>query len=43
MEEDNRLLYSNIAHDLKSPMTMIIGYARVLEQEKLSQEKKKNI
>lgn len=41
MEENNRLLYANIAHDLKSPMTMILGYARVLQQEKLSEEKKK--
>lgn len=41
MEENNRLLYSNIAHDLKSPMTMIIGYAKVLQEDNLPEEKKK--
>lgn len=41
MEENNRLLYSNIAHDLKSPMTMVIGYAKVLQEDNLPEEKKK--
>lgn len=27
----NQLLYAGIAHDLKTPMTMIMGYARLLE------------
>ncbi|MCM1119668.1 MAG: HAMP domain-containing histidine kinase [bacterium] len=41
MEENNRLLYSNIAHDLKSPMTMIMGYARVLLQGDAPEGKKR--
>lgn len=33
MEKRNQQLYSGIAHDLKTPMTMIIGYAKLLERE----------
>lgn len=32
MEQRNQQLYAGIAHDLKTPMTMIIGYAKVLEK-----------
>lgn len=32
-EERNLQLYAGIAHDLKTPMTMIMGYARLLEDE----------
>lgn len=40
MVDNNRLLYSNIAHDLKTPMTMIVGYAKILQQNlDISQEK----
>lgn len=43
MEENKNLqLYAGIAHDLKTPMTMIIGYAKVFEQEsEISKEDKK--
>ena len=29
-EEQNRQLYAGIAHDLKTPMTMVMGYAKLL-------------
>lgn len=32
-EQKNQQLYAGIAHDLKTPMTMIMGYAKVLEQD----------
>ncbi len=31
-EEKNRKLYAEIAHDLKTPMTMILGYAKLLSK-----------
>lgn len=31
-DANNQLLYSNIAHDLKTPMTMAMGYAKALER-----------
>lgn len=38
-EQRNQQLYAGIAHDLKTPMTMIKGYAKLLgEQEDLSEE-----
>ena len=40
-EEKNRKLYAEIAHDLKTPMTMILGYAKLLSQGDLSEEEKK--
>lgn len=30
-EQRNRMLYAGIAHDLKTPMTMIIGYAKAVK------------
>lgn len=39
--EKNRKLYAEIAHDLKTPMTMILGYARLLSEGAASQEKQK--
>ena len=30
--EKNRKLYAEIAHDLKTPMTMILGYARLIKE-----------
>ena len=42
LENKNQQLYVGIAHDLKTPMTMIMGYAKVLEQDNdISQEDKK--
>lgn len=31
-EQENRRLYAGIAHDLKTPMTMVLGYAKLLVQ-----------
>ncbi len=40
-EKQNQQLYAGIAHDLKTPMTMILGYAKVLEsKEDISREDK---
>lgn len=39
-EKNNQQLYSNIAHDLKSPMTMVLGYARALERGDVPEDKK---
>ena len=36
-EEKNRKLYAEIAHDLKTPMTMILGYAKLLSQGDVSE------
>jgi len=33
-EQQNQQLYAGIAHDLKTPMTMIMGYAKVLESNR---------
>lgn len=38
--ENNQQLYSAIAHDLKSPMTMILGYAQTLERGTVTDENK---
>lgn len=40
-EEKNRKLYAEIAHDLKTPMTMILGYAKLLSQGEVTQEAQK--
>lgn len=41
-EDRDKQLYTGIAHDLKTPMTMIMGYAKALEeQENLSKKDKK--
>ncbi len=37
--EKNRKLYAEIAHDLKTPMTMIMGYARLISENKEDGEK----
>ena len=40
-EQKNQRLYAGIAHDLKTPMTMIMGYAKILESgDQISQEDK---
>ncbi len=33
VKKRNQQLYAGIAHDLKTPMTMILGYAKLLEKE----------
>lgn len=41
-EHKNQQLYAGIAHDLKTPMTMVLGYAKLLEQNNsISNEEKK--
>ncbi len=41
-EQRNQQLYAGIAHDLKTPMTMIMGYAKTLqEKECLAEEKER--
>lgn len=41
-EQKNQQLYAGITHDLKTPMTMIMGYAKLLEQDGgVSEENKK--
>lgn len=41
-EQRNQQLYAGIAHDLKTPMTMIMGYAKLLEQDvAVTEENKK--
>ena len=41
MAEKNRELYAEIAHDLKTPMTMILGYAKILNEGAVSEDKQK--
>ena len=41
MAEKNRELYAEIAHDLKTPMTMILGYAKILNEGGVSEDKQK--
>ena len=36
--EKNRKLYAEIAHDLKTPMTMILGYARIIKEGNLDEK-----
>lgn len=40
-EQKNQQLYAGIAHDLKTPMTLIMGYAKVLEQDNIVSEENK--
>lgn len=40
-EQKNHQLYAGIAHDLKTPMTIIMGYAKVLEQNHIVPEEHK--
>lgn len=40
--QKNQQLYAGIAHDLKTPMTMILGYAKVLVQNHDISEEDKN-
>lgn len=40
--QNNQQLYAGIAHDLKTPLTMVLGYAKLLEQNNiLSDEDRK--
>ena len=40
--EREKLLYAGIAHDLKTPMTMIIGYAKLLQNKRDITEEERN-
>ena len=39
--EKNRELYAEIAHDLKTPMTMVLGYAKLLSNDNIPEDKRK--
>lgn len=39
-EQSNQQLYASIAHDLKTPMTMIIGYAEALCQKETKEKER---
>ncbi|SEM30818.1 Signal transduction histidine kinase [Butyrivibrio sp. ob235] len=39
-EEQNRQLYAGIAHDLKTPMTMVMGYARLLKEKDIPEDER---
>ncbi|MCB2300817.1 sensor histidine kinase [Clostridium tagluense] len=36
-------LFANIAHDLKSPMTVVIGLSRALEEDVITEDQKKQV
>lgn len=40
-EEQNRQLYAGIAHDLRTPMTMVLGYAKLLKKEEIPDDERK--
>lgn len=41
--EERNLLYSNIIHDLKTPMTSILGFASALKDNKVEEEEKEQV
>lgn len=41
--KENNLMYAAVAHDLKTPMTSIRGFAKALEEDKIPDEEKKEI
>lgn len=41
--KENNLMYAAIAHDLKTPLTSIQGFAKALEEDKIPEEEKKEI
>ena len=41
--KENNLMYAAVAHDLKTPMTSIQGFAKALEEDKIPEEEKKEI
>lgn len=40
-EHKNQQLYAGIAHDLKTPMTIVLGYAKLLERSNVSDDARK--
>ena len=43
-EESIRKMLSNISHDLKTPLTVILGYAEMLAmEEKINDEERKEL
>lgn len=40
-QQEKAILFANIAHDLKTPMTTITGYAKALERELVEEKKQK--
>ena len=41
--KENNLMYAAVAHDLKTPLTSIGGFAQALEDDKIPEEEKKEI
>lgn len=41
--KENNLMYAAVAHDLKTPLTSIGGFAKALEDDKVPEEEKKEI
>ena len=41
--KENNLMYAAVAHDLKTPLTSIQGFAKALEEDKIPEEEKKEI
>ena len=41
--KENNLMYAAVAHDLKTPLTSISGFAKALEEDKVPEEEKKEI
>ncbi len=37
--EERNMIFTNIAHDLKTPITSILGFSRALKEKKMEQEK----
>lgn len=40
-EEDNKRMISNISHDLRTPLTSLLGYVEFIKDSKLSNDEKK--
>ena len=41
--KERNMLFANLAHDLKNPMASVLGFARALEKNAVSEEERENI
>lgn len=41
--KERNMLFANISHDLKNPMASVLGYARALEEDAVSDSEKENV